>query len=171
MHDPSNLRCHLQLSMRHVETYGLRRVVPYACYVPDGIRVSTVESLSRRLVPAPYERPVGRFDLRLLGYRVVAACHCSLGYTRGVLTLVCSVPRVVSLRVGGYDSGLCLAPFLCRCPVFDSLCSFVSLPRLGLTISPREFSPRVRQSVVSGYFLPACSNVPFPWRRCSRSSP
>jgi hypothetical protein len=66
MHDPSNLRCHLQLSMRHVETYGLRRVVPYACYVPDGIRVSTVESLSRRLVPAPYERPVGRFDLRLL---------------------------------------------------------------------------------------------------------
>jgi hypothetical protein len=37
-------------------------------YVPDGIRGSTVKSLSRRSVPAPYERPVALSGLRSLEY-------------------------------------------------------------------------------------------------------
>src|SRR6266581_3916320 len=91
MRNRSNLRCRLRLPMRHAHTYGIRLVVPYVGYVPDGIHVNKVESLSQRSVPAPYERPVVLFDLRLLGYRVVAACHCSLGCTRGVLISVCTV--------------------------------------------------------------------------------
>src|SRR6266446_5305107 len=100
MRNRSNLRCHLRLSMRRADTYGLHLVVLYACYIPVGIHVSKVESLSRRLVPVPYERPVVLSGLRLLGCRVVAACHCSLGYTPGVPILVCTFQCVVFLRVG-----------------------------------------------------------------------
>src|SRR6266571_5501436 len=103
MQDRSNRRCHLRSPMRHADTCGLRLVGPYVGCAPVGIHVSMVESLSRRLVPAPSERPVALSGLRLLGYRGVAACHCSLGYTRAVLILVGTVLRVVSLRDGGYE--------------------------------------------------------------------
>src|SRR5216683_2653932 len=100
MQDRSNLGCRLRPPMRHVDIYGRHPVVPYAGCVPVGIHGSMVESLPQRSVPAPYERSVALSGLRLLGYQVVAACHCSLGYTRGVPILVCTVLRVVSWRVG-----------------------------------------------------------------------
>src|SRR5688572_12348213 len=53
--------------MRHADTCGLHRVVPYVGYVPDGNHVSMVESPSRKSVPAPYKRPVVLSDLRLMG--------------------------------------------------------------------------------------------------------
>ena len=64
MQNRSNLRCRLRSPMRHADTYGRHLVVPYVGYVPGGIHGSMVESLSRRSVPAPYERPVERYDLR-----------------------------------------------------------------------------------------------------------
>jgi len=64
----SHLRCHLRSPMRHADTCGLRLVGPYVGCAPVGIHVSMVESLSRRLVPAPYERPVALSDLRVSEY-------------------------------------------------------------------------------------------------------
>src|SRR5712691_9251398 len=100
MQDRSNLRCRLLPPMRHADTYGRHLGEPYVGYVPGEIHVSTVKSLSRRSVPALYEWPVELSGLRLLGYRGVAACHCSFEYTRGVPIWVGTVHRVLSLRDG-----------------------------------------------------------------------
>src|SRR6266849_602917 len=109
-----------------------------------------VESLPRRSVPGPYEGPVEPDDLQSWGYLRAAACHCSLGYTRGVPIEVCTFPRVVSVRGGGYDQGLCRLRCIDRCPVSDSLGFVVSLPRLALTTLLRSYCPRVGGSVFPG---------------------
>src|SRR5215510_372413 len=53
--------------MRHADTCGLHRVMPYVGYVPGGIHVSMVESPPRRSVPRPYEGPVGLSGLQVRG--------------------------------------------------------------------------------------------------------
>ena len=158
----SNLRCRLRPPMRHADTCGLHRVGPYVGSVPGGTHVSMGESLSRRSAQVPYEGLAELSGLRLLGYLVVAACRCSLGWTPGVLASACTLLHVIFVRVGGYGRGLRLLPCAYRRLVFDSLGFSVSLPRLGLTTSPRLLCPRGLGSVLPGYFLPAYARVPFP---------
>src|SRR5215471_14341883 len=121
MYDPSNLRCRLRSPMRHADTYGLHRVAPCVGYVPDEIHVSMVESPLQRWVPEPYEGPVGRSDLRVKGYLMVAAYRCSLEYTCGEPLWGGRCHSVIVRRVGGYGVGLRHLPSSCRCQAFDFL--------------------------------------------------
>jgi hypothetical protein len=162
MQNRSNLRCRLRSPMRHADTFGLHRVVPYVGYVLVEIHVSMVESPPRRLVPGPYEGPVALSGLRVREFLRVAAYRCSLGYTCAVPLEAGRCPSVISRRVGGYGGGLCRQPSSCRCLASDSLCCAVSLPRLGLAIPQWESSPRVAESAWLGLLLPVCANVPFP---------
>ena len=69
MQDRSNrLDVAFDVPMRHADTYELHRVAPCVGYIPGGIHGNTVRSLSRRLVPGPYEGPVVLPYLRLKGY-------------------------------------------------------------------------------------------------------
>jgi hypothetical protein len=162
MQNRSNLRCRLRSPMRHADTSGLHRVVPYVGCVSDEIRVNTVKSPLRRLVPGPYEGPVVLYDLRVMGFLGVAAYRCSLGYTCAVPLEAGRCPAVISHRVGGYGVGLCRLPSSYQCRASDFLCCAVSLPRLGLTILQWASSPRVVESAYPVLLLPVCANVPFP---------